>query len=196
MRIIGGRFKGRTIPFTNSKYDNADITSQIVKEAVFDILSGKIRGSSFLDLFACSGQIGLEALSRGASFVWMNERDRKRFSFIRRMVDDMKITEGFALTSFDASRVIRDSASAGKTYDIIYLDPPYHKFSGDAPVYTDLLEKIDSVSLLSDDGVIVVQHFAQNALPESEGGLVKTDSRKYGQNALTFYEKKLNVDMD
>ncbi|HNX60618.1 MAG TPA: RsmD family RNA methyltransferase, partial [Spirochaetota bacterium] len=187
---------GRTIPFTNSKYDNADITSQIVKEAVFDILFSKIRGSSFLDLFSCSGQIGLEAISRGASFVWMNERDRKRFSFIRRMVDDMKITEGFSLTSFDAFRVIRESASAGKTFDIIYLDPPYHKFSGDAPVYADLLEKIDTASLLSDDGVIVVQHFSQNILPESEGGLVKTDSRKYGQNVLTFYEKKRNVDTD
>ena len=193
MRIIGGIYKGKTIPFTNSRYNDADITSQIVKEAVFDIISRRIKGAVFLDLFSCSGQIGLEAVSRGASYVRMNEHDKKRFSFIRRMVTDMEISDICSVTPYDSKKVINECASSGIAFDIIYLDPPYFKSHGNAPVYTDILKQLSDKSLLKDDGIIVVQHFSGNTLPDEVDHLFKTDSRKYGQNSLTFYEKQCNV---
>ncbi|HEY1406416.1 MAG TPA: 16S rRNA (guanine(966)-N(2))-methyltransferase RsmD [Spirochaetota bacterium] len=194
MHIIGGIYKGKQIPFTNSRYDNADITSQMVKEAVFDILSRRIRGSSFLDLFSCSGQIGFEALSRGASFVLMNERDQKRVSFIRKMKKELALGSECEVVSFDSERTLRLCASEQKRFDIIYLDPPYHKAHGTAPIYGELVERIDGLLLLNDDGCIVVQHFIHNNLPEEICSFVRTDSRRYGQNALTFYSKKDNLE--
>jgi 16S rRNA (guanine966-N2)-methyltransferase len=189
MRVVAGIFKGRTIPFINQKYGNADITSQIVKEALFDIIGKRIKGSSFLDLFSCSGQIGLEAVSRGASSVYMNEADSKRFSFLMKIRKDFELGSESVFLKFDAERCLKKLDTDGISFDFIYLDPPYVKKQGTAPVYDDLMQKIDSFNLLRDGGAIIIQHFSQNIMSEKIGSFVISDSRKYGQNTLTFYQK-------
>ena len=189
MRVIGGIFKGRTIPFVNQKYDNADITSQIVKEALFDILGKRIKGSLFLDLFSCSGQIGLEALSRGAASVYMNESDSRRFSFLMKLKKDFELGDASVFMKYDAPRCLKKLYTDGVSFDFIYLDPPYVKAKGSAPVYDDIIQEISSYGILCDKGEIITQHFSQNLMSEKIGLFSVNDSRKYGLNTLTFYRR-------
>jgi 16S rRNA (guanine966-N2)-methyltransferase len=189
MRVIGGSIKGRIIPFVNIKYGNADITSQIVKEAYFDIISPNIRGARFLDLFACSGQIGLEAFSRGASLVCSVEKDRRRFAFIADFKKKLSLNDSFSVHCADAYSFIRQCAAKQINFDLVYLDPPYHKEKGVAQVYAELIEALSKSGIISDDGIITVQHFSSNILPESQSGWQSYDVRTYGQNSLTFYRR-------
>ncbi|MGL4368799.1 MAG: 16S rRNA (guanine(966)-N(2))-methyltransferase RsmD [Spirochaetota bacterium] len=187
MRIIGGKYKGRTIPFTNSRYGNADITMQMVKEAVFDILSARVRDKSFLDLFSCSGQIGLEALSRGASSVVMNEKDRRRYEFLRSLRKEFSLGDETEIMNLSWERCIRDCAAKGKNFSIIYCDPPYVKEKVAVPLYGQILAAVDAAGILQEDGLAVMQHHYGNILDGSAGKLVLADERKYGQTALSFY---------
>src|SRR3990172_4106761 len=91
IRIIAGGLKGRVIPFSNKKFDDADITPQKVKGAVFSMIGEWLEGKGFLDLYAGSGQIGLEALSRGADPVVLNEPDARRFHFITSYLDGLDL---------------------------------------------------------------------------------------------------------
>lgn len=89
MNVIAGTYKGRTIPFSNRKFNNADITPQKLKGALFSILGEDLTGKSFLDLYACSGQVGIEAVSRGASFVLFNELNKKKIFFYQKFARRM-----------------------------------------------------------------------------------------------------------
>jgi 16S rRNA (guanine966-N2)-methyltransferase len=190
MRIIAGSIKGRIIPFINSKYGNADITSQIVKEAYFDIISPHIRSSHFLDLFACSGQIGLEAFSRGASLVCSVEKDRRRFSFISDFKKKLSLNESFAVYCSDAYAFIRLCAARKTTFDLVYLDPPYHKEKGTAAIYAEIIEALSKSEIVPNTGIITAQHFSTNILPDNISGWRLYDNRTYGQNSLTFYSRE------
>ena len=88
IRVIGGSLKGKNIPFDNNKYDQADISPQKIKGAVFSILGEELSGQIFLDLFAASGQIGIEACSRGAEKVVFNELEKKRYFFIKNIISN------------------------------------------------------------------------------------------------------------
>jgi 16S rRNA (guanine966-N2)-methyltransferase len=187
MRVIGGTLRGRVIPFMNSRYDNADITSQIVKEAVFDILSTRIKGALFLDLFSCSGQMGLEAFSRGASLILMNEKDRRRLSFIRKLKDDFYLGDKCEITGFDFARCIRYCRERKIIFDMIYADPPYVKSYAHAPIYDEILKHCGDAGILRDDGIIIVQHYVHNLMNDTVESFKISDTRTYGQNALTFY---------
>jgi 16S rRNA (guanine(966)-N(2))-methyltransferase RsmD len=90
VRIISGTLRGKVIPFLNSRYGDADITSQKVKGALFSMLGEHLNGKVFVDLFSGSGQIGVEALSRGADLVVFNESDRSRFRFIKDFADAIR----------------------------------------------------------------------------------------------------------
>jgi 16S rRNA (guanine966-N2)-methyltransferase len=194
MRVIGGTLRGRVIPFINNRYDNADITSQMVKEAVFDILSARIKGASFLDLFSCSGQIGLEAFSRGAAFVLMNEKDRRRLSFIRKLKDDFSLGDTCEITGFDFARSIRYCRERGLLFDIIYADPPYVKSHAHAPIYDEIVMRCGEAGILRDDGIIITQHYIHNRMKDSVGQFEISDTRTYGQNVLTFYARASTLD--
>ena len=107
MRVISGTLKGITIPFDNDKYDNANATPQKVKEALFSILGDDLIGKSFLDLYACSGQIGIEALSRGAELVVFNEIDIRRYHFIKSQIEKRNLTENTLFFRYHAFRCLR-----------------------------------------------------------------------------------------
>ncbi|MGV7931132.1 MAG: RsmD family RNA methyltransferase [Spirochaetota bacterium] len=190
MRVITGRLKGRSIPFNVRRYGDASVTPDMIKEALFSVLGGELAGKSFLDLFACSGQVGIEALSRGCSPVVFNEKERRRFEFIRSLLAEWgEDGEVVLLFNFPASRCIRLMHSRGVRFDYIFLDPPYEKTRGRAPVYRGVLEEIDRHDLLAPAGGAIVQHYVHNELEESIGSLRLVDHRVYGTNALAFYER-------
>ncbi|MBN1499130.1 MAG: 16S rRNA (guanine(966)-N(2))-methyltransferase RsmD [Spirochaetes bacterium] len=186
MRIIAGTFKGRTIPFGNKVHGDADVTTDKVKEALFSILQDRIENSVFLDMFSCSGQIGYEALSRGAGSVFLNEFDFKRFNFIKEFIKNLGVNN-YELSNREYRKLIPYLENAGYRFDLIFIDPPYEKISGPAEIYKNIIEELNCYSIYADDCVIVMQHYAKNNLPESFGNFSMVKTKSYGNNSLTFY---------
>ena len=189
MRIIAGTLRGRRIPFNNHRFGNARVTSDFVKEAIFGSLGPDLSGNRLLDPFAGSGQIGLEAVSRGAT-VWMNDRDRKRAAFIRSLVEEWEVRDQVTLTTEDwgklFDRLEKSEGSGG--FDIIYIDPPYDAVtSEDIHVSEACLRALAGGRLLHPEGRILVQHARRTLLPDSVGSLVVTRRRRYGDSLLSGY---------
>jgi 16S rRNA (guanine(966)-N(2))-methyltransferase RsmD len=187
IKVISGTYKGKRIPFKNDAFDNADITGQKVKEALFSIIDPIIKNSSFLDLFAASGQMGLEALSRGSAFAAFNDFDKKRFDFIKNYIDTVVLNkDSFVIVNFHFERALRWFANKDYKFDIIFVDPPYPKNNYNE-FYLELLDLISSLNLLNDDGIVVVQHYSENNLDEKMSNLVQIKRKNYSRTSLTFY---------
>ncbi len=187
VRVIAGMLKGKPIPFINKKFNHADITTQKVKEAFFSIIGEDLSCKSFLDLFSGSGQMGIEALSRGGNPVVFNEIDRKRYGFINEYVDSLSLGSESIVTNLHAERAIRWLSSRNMCFNIVYVDPPYDKRKGTVLIYGDILEKIDERGILHENGIAAVQHFSDNKLPETAGRLKIVKYREYGKSALSLY---------
>ena len=179
MRVITGTARGRKI----KEPAGMDIrpTTDMVKESVFNILQFDIEGRKMLDLFAGTGQMGIEALSRGAESV----------TFIDSSPDAIKLVkENLAITGFaDKATVIYTDAlnflkNCGK-YDIIYIDPPYKSTLAD-----EALQLINRFDILKDNGIIVCENVYGTVLPELISPYTKIKERKYGKVAITVYTKE------
>lgn len=188
VRVTAGKFKGRAIHFVNSRFDNADITPQKVKGALFSILGESLEGLVFLDLYAGSGQIGIEAISRGCALTVLNEFDRKRYTFIREFLDQVCGREEFLALNMKASQALKLIRSKNIRPDVIYLDPPYDKNTAGGSIYTFLLETLSEPGLTADDAVVVIQHYSKNELPGEAGAFRRKFTRAYGTTSLSLYE--------
>ncbi len=193
VRIIAGKYKGRKIHFDNKKYDSADITSSKVKGAVFSMLGESLEGRSFLDLFAGSGQMGFEALSRGADPVVFNEPDPRRSEFIISFAKAIGEVGNIICLRHGATQSMRLLMKKERNFDVIFLDPPYDKTKGVSFQYRDILEKIEINGLLRDDGIIIIQHYSGNVLPQKTDSLKLSYQKIYGQTTLSIYNKSLDV---
>lgn len=175
MRIVGGIYKGRVLcPFEKI---GVRPTSDMTRESLFNIIRDKIVGAKFLDLFAGTGAVGIEALSRGAAFVVINDSGREAVSLVRKNLEKLKIEKNIKVVNFDALRLIEEESTL---FDIIYIDPPYKD-----TIYQPVLDSVGKI--LSDDGFIIVE--SENPLDYMGNGLVQFDRRKYGRSNLSFYKK-------
>ena len=179
MRIVGGKYKGRTL----LQFEGEDIrpTSDKVRESLFNIIQFKIYGKSFLDLFCGTGAMGIEALSRGASEVVFNDFSRKSLTLLKKNLEKVKVDGGYVISNLDAVAFLNGNK---KAFDFIYVDPPYK---------SDLGIKCLSVisSALNDGGVVIFED--EKPFDGQIEGLKITDSRKYGRVHLTFFEKENNL---
>ena len=189
IRIISGKLKGRLINFSNSKFQNADITSQMLKEAFFSIISEE-KPDTFLDLFSCSGQIAFEAWSRGFESVHAVELDRKRFARLQQNIIYMDISEGMFVHNIDYSRFLDKCESDFIKFDVIYIDPPYVKASGPVVLYSDILEKIKNTGVLNPSALSVIQHFGKNVIEFDAEYYDYEKRRDYGSNSISFFRRK------
>lgn len=203
MRIISGKYKGRAIKAPL----HIRPTQDKVRKALFDIL-GDIQGLSFLELFAGSGAVGLEALSRGASESVLVENNRDALKAIEKNIAFLKI--GFyQVWPLEADEAIKRFHKQKKKFDIIFLDPPYYKEtrlgpgqnaeegsnSGpaadlDGSLSKKTLQSLNDYDILSAKGLIIVQHFKKDQLPDTVGKLVLWRKSKYGDTLLSFYAKE------
>lgn len=182
MRIVTGNLRGRRIP--SGRLGNLRLTSSRLKEAIFTMLGADLQGCNFLDLCAGSGQMGLEALSRGAKVVF-NEPDRRRYRLLRELLRDWRI--GAEMHEVRAEMLIPRLGEESRRYHTIYIDPPYHaRHSGD-PLCMALLEKLGEISLLQPDGLLLAQHQKELELPAETGALTRLRSRDYGNTSLCIY---------
>jgi 16S rRNA (guanine966-N2)-methyltransferase len=187
IRIIAGDIKGKAIPFDNRKFDNADITPQKVKGALFSMIGEWLHGKGFLDLYAGSGQIGIEALSRGANPVVFNETDVRRFHFIRSYLDELGIEPDPVLLNLPAVKALEILHDRNKIFDYIFLDPPYFKIKESTGQYQEIIEKIGACGVLAGDGEIIIQHFTGNIITEEIGPYRLKMIKKYGKTSLSVY---------
>jgi len=175
VRIVAGSRKGaRLFPPTGATRPTGDR----VREAAFNLI-GPLDGASVLDLFAGSGALGLEALSRGAERAVFVESDRDACRTISRNLEKLHL-HGTVLCR-DALQVLAAEAAAGRRYDLVLADPPYEMFS---QVQTALAAYLPA--LLADDGVAVLE---TDARTEPELPLAKRTSRRYGGTRLTLFER-------
>lgn len=187
MRVIGGSFKGRIIPF-EKKLKGAEATSQRLKKALFSILGEDLTGKTFLDLYSGTGQIGLEALSRGSNLVVFNDSDRNRYQFVKDIVHLWELSGRSLHYNIDAARCIKMCGERGVVFDVVFCDPPFEKIAGFPQVYDTILKAIAESTIIHETSIVLVQHYHTNTLPQSIGRLIKKDTRKYGTNSLSIYK--------
>lgn len=178
MRVITGSARGRKLE-TLAGDDITRPTTESVKEALFSMIQFEIEDKKVLDLFAGSGQLGIEALSRGARYCVFIENNRNA----KKIVEDNISHCGFE----NQSQVILSDAEAylsrKENFDIIFLDPPYQK---------GLIEKCMKyiVNSISNDGIVICETAKGEELPQSFGDFVIDRERNYGKTKLTVYRKE------
>jgi 16S rRNA (guanine(966)-N(2))-methyltransferase RsmD len=187
IRIISGLMKGKIIPFNVSKFNDAEITPQKVKGALFSIIGENLDGKTFVDLYSGSGQIGFEALSRKCSLAIMNELDRFRFNFIRDFVAQSGTGERAIVLNLKAKSALKYLSDRGVKADFVFLDPPYDKEKGTTEFYDPILSDVCKSGILKADSEIIIQHYSANELPGSCGELEKSGVKKYGSTSLSIY---------
>jgi len=179
VRIISGTAKGRklaSVPGATTR----PITDR-VKSALFSILGGDVADSTWLDLFAGTGSVGLEALSRGASRVILVDRVRRAIETMRHNLEHIGLLDRAELVHDDAFRFLR-RAEPGLSFDYIYVAPPQYQ-----DLWAKVLQMLDEKPMLNEDGLIIVQihpkEFRQLPIPHLE----LVDERRYGSTVLLFY---------
>jgi len=177
MRIIAGEHKGARI-FAPPGRDTRP-TSDRVRENVFNIVAPWVEDARVLDLYAGSGAMGLEALSRGAASAVFVEADPDAVRAIERNLDKLRL-RGATVLRLDATIALAQEAAAGRKYDLVLLDPPYAMTDFDA-----LSRYLPTV--LADDGLLVIETDARTE-PELAGLEVRT-TRKYGSTRVTVFEQ-------
>ncbi|MDD6920283.1 MAG: 16S rRNA (guanine(966)-N(2))-methyltransferase RsmD [Eubacteriales bacterium] len=178
MRVITGKYRGRRLE--SPWNDETRPTSDKVKEALFSILQMDIDGAVFCDVFAGSGGIGIEALSRGAQECYFIEASNEACKLLSGNIKKCEIEEPYQVLKGDFRAGLN---RIGKKIDILFMDPPYEN-----DLEIEALEIIASEEIMSENGIIVVEHSNHTVLPEEIGRFSKYKSKKYGKIALSFYE--------
>ena len=183
MRIVSGRFRGRALATPPGLATRP--TSDRARQALFNVLehagwSPGLGGRRVLDLFAGSGAMGLEALSRGAASAVFVESDRDACRVINANLDKLRLTGARVLCS-DVHAALAAEAVAGRRYDLVLVDPPYEMFASLQPALAAYLPTV-----LAEDGLLVVETGAKQ---EPELPLAKRTSRRYGAARLTLFEQ-------
>jgi 16S rRNA (guanine966-N2)-methyltransferase len=191
MRISGGSAKGRRTATKKlfargSQGERIRPTSAKVREALFDILRNRIEDAAFVDLYAGTGAVGFESLSRGAAKAVFIESDPALVETMRRNADDFGFSEKAQIIRGRADEFLRNAASVHEQYDIFFLDPPYQ-----SEEIEKALPVLGKEELLKADGIIIVEHFFKKKLPERAGFLKMHKNYRYGDTMLTLYKKAL-----
>ncbi len=177
MRIIGGKYRSRVL--TDFEGERVRPTSDRAREALFNILAYQTQGARVLDLFAGSGALGLESLSRGAREVVFNDLDKNSLAILKKNIASLKICEGFKLCNLDYLLCL---SQVTPSFDMIFIDPPYREEFGERA-----LRVIAERGLLSPAGIAVYER--DRAFEGEIAGLEKYDERKYGKSYLTFFKR-------
>ena len=182
-RIIGGAGKGRRLK--TAAGDSTRPTGARVRQVLFDILAPVVPGCRFLDAFAGSGGVGLEALSRGAATVVLVDHGAAAVEAAKANARALARAGGeVQVFRQDARTAMGALADRGMRFDVVFLDPPYA-----SDLYEPLLSLLAGGSLLAEGGVVVAEHFHKRPLPETIGALVRTRERRVGDHCLSFYAR-------
>lgn len=183
MRIIAGRFKGTGLPSSHSRHVRP--TTDRVREAVFSILGSVVEGAAVLDLFAGTGAMGFEALSRGARFSVFVDSDQKAVRSLKEAARILGVQNQTMILGLSATQALRKLRNGGEVFDVVFLDPPYGlgmvpRIMSD-PIFGDLVEP---------EGLVVVETEVRAPGHEAPAFLEKTFSRDYGETLIEIYVRE------
>jgi 16S rRNA (guanine966-N2)-methyltransferase len=187
MRVTGGLDRGRRIKAPRGLRTRP--TAAKVREAIFNILGPPPEGG-VLDLFAGTGALGLEALSRGAGRVVFVERDRHAVTVLRQNLKELGCEDRAQVIAADVTTGLRRLAAATPAeppFSWVFMDPPYAKGSAGNTGTEAILGELSEKDLLAGCAVVIVEHDKRHRPPVSIGGLFLTDRREYGETELSFY---------
>lgn len=182
MRVVSGVCKGRALKAVPGNTTRP--TTDKVKEALFNMIGPYFEGGMGLDLFAGSGGLGLEALSRGLDQVIFIDRERKAIQTIYENIQACKMEDKAEVYRNDAERAIKALIKREIRFDYIFLDPPYKKQQ-----LLSLMQKISENRLLKNEGYIVCEHSHDVELPDSVGEFTQYKHEQYGIIAITIYSR-------
>jgi 16S rRNA (guanine966-N2)-methyltransferase len=186
VRVIAGKYRSRILK--SLKGNALRPTSDRLRETLFNVLSHRITGSRFLDIFAGTGAVGIEALSRGAIEVVFIENHAAAAVLIRRNLESLAITDGAQVLPLDALRALEKIARKHKPtdspFDFVFVDPPYTE----KDQYDRVLGFLGSAPFLATGSVVIAEHRRTFELPQRIGRLMQTRILRQGDAALSFFE--------
>jgi len=185
MRIIAGSLRSRSLEAPPGLSTRP--TSDRLRETLFNVLAPRIEGAALLDLYAGSGAVGMEALSRGAARVAFVERAPAALKVLRGNLQRLGIAAGFRIHSAAVAAWIRRAAAAPKPerYEVVFLDPPYDAAEEYAATLGLMCDS--AAGLLADGAVVIAEHRRKDVLEDCYGALERTRILKQGDAALSFY---------
>ncbi|MGH9357185.1 MAG: 16S rRNA (guanine(966)-N(2))-methyltransferase RsmD [Terriglobia bacterium] len=181
MRIIAGTYRGLHLKTLGGEALRP--TSDQMRETLFDVLGERVRGARFLDLYAGSGSVGLEALSRGASEVVWVERSRAASEVIRKNTLALGIRSGFRVMPAKAAPAISRLAAEGERFEFVFLDPPYAEIGE----YHATLRECARSGILAPGAIIIAEHSRHCRLEDRYGSLVRARLLRHGDAQFGFY---------
>lgn len=181
MRVVSGNLRGMKL--NTIEGDSTRPTRDMVKEALFSILQNDVPNAVFLDLFAGSGAIGIEALSRGAKEAIFIDLNPKCVAVIKENVQKGRLTDCSRIYSTDYKTALKKLS--GEKIDIIYIDPPYHQNMG-----IDAIKKVSEYDILAEEGLIVIETDTDEEVPDVIGRYEKFNYKRYGRNILSMFRRK------
>jgi 16S rRNA (guanine(966)-N(2))-methyltransferase RsmD len=182
--VTGGRLRGRRIESPRS--GGTRPTSERARQALFDWLGDCVEGARVLDLFAGTGALGIEALSRGAESCVFVERDRRVARQLRGTLSELDLDPCTRLEARDVGEALTRLAKEDSVFDLVLADPPY---SGDDR--ERLAKRAELVDILAPEGVLVVERTKRD-VPVRVGELTCLESREYGETAFDWYERRVS----
>lgn len=184
MRIVAGTFGSRVIKAVEGT--NTRPTTDKIKEAVFSSIGPYFDGGIMLDLFAGSGNIGLEALSRGMEEIYFCDHHPRSIATIKANCATLNVNEKCHIYACDYQKMLNELAQEKKSFDLIYLDPPYRNQR-----IHEILTWISTHELLKKEGIIVAESLKEDMFEENYHDIYKRKDKTYGITRITIYERSL-----
>jgi len=180
MRVISGKSKGRRLIAPKGRAVRP--TADRIKESLFNILSRDFTGMRVLELFAGTGNVSIEALSRGAASALLVDASERSGRIIRENLRRLDLSDRAQLWVMPVDRALRSLAKQGQTFDLVFLDPPY-----DQNLVGRSLEMLGSLNPLLPGAIVVAEHSVREPVKSSYASLSLNDQRRYGDTLLSFF---------
>jgi 16S rRNA (guanine966-N2)-methyltransferase len=180
LRIVAGEFKGRRLLVLPKGFEGVRPSSSRVRGAIFDRLQGEVAGAKVLDLFAGSGALAIEALSRGAAKALLVERAKPLHRYLDRQLKELNLGDRAGVAAMAAERFLRGSAS--ETFDLVFVDPPY----AEVDAYETVLDALVEGAWLAPEAMIVVERARRQVLTPWPEVLREEAEKRHGDSVLHF----------
>jgi 16S rRNA (guanine(966)-N(2))-methyltransferase RsmD len=177
LRIIAGELKGRKL--VSPKDEKVRPTSDKVKEAIFSMIADSYYDETVIDLFAGTGNLGIEAISRGAKHCYFGDKSKESLALIKSNINTCRVQDRATIIAGDYEMVLKRIPVKGQ---IIFLDPPYKE-----GLMISCIELINDLDLLTEDGYIIAEHSLEEKLPETVGKYQLIKEKRYGKISVSIY---------
>ena len=188
MRVIAGTYRSRQL--TAPRGARTRPTSDRLRETLFNVLAPRIAGARFADLYAGTGAVGIEALSRGAEHVYFAEKAAPAVAAMHENLTSLGIRSGYSIEPRGTAALLNQLARAASQLDIIFLDPPWEA-DAEYAATLQFLGGPQVAGLLAPEALVIAEHSSRTPLPTAYGALDQTRTLMQGDAALTFYSRAL-----